>query len=173
MEAMQPEFGKTNLTFWLSERVFKTHNVIYVIALLAWATAVAFVPGDWSLFWPIMIWTIVFMIHFLVFKGTHVDDEWVEERVERLNEAGVPCGPVLDLGQVFRDPQVLARQMMVELPHPERGTIRATGLPVKLSDTPGAIERRPPLHGEHTEEVLRGLGLSADEVADLRARGIL
>ena len=93
--------------------------------------------------------------------------------VERLNEAGVPCGPVLDLGQVFRDPQVLARQMMVELPHPERGTIRATGLPVKLSDTPGAIERRPPLHGEHTEEVLRGLGLSADEVADLRARGIL
>ena len=86
MEAMQPEFGKTNLTFWLSERVFKTHIVIYVIALLAWATAVAFVPGDWSLFWPIMVWTIVFMIHFLVFKGTHVDDEWVEERVERLNE---------------------------------------------------------------------------------------
>ena len=86
MKAMQPEFGKTNLTFWLSERVYKTHNVIYVIALLAWATAVAFVPGDWSLFWPIMVWTIVFMIHFLVFKGTHVDDEWVEERVERLNE---------------------------------------------------------------------------------------
>ena len=86
MEPTQPEFGKTNLTFWLSERVYKTHNVIYVIALLAWAAAVAFVPGDWSLFWPIMVWTISFMIHFLVFKGTHVDEEWVEERVERINE---------------------------------------------------------------------------------------
>ena len=86
MEPTQPEFGKTNLTFWLSERVYKTHNVIYVIALLAWAAAVAFVPGDWSLFWPIMVLTILFMIHFLVFKGTHVDEEWVEERVERINE---------------------------------------------------------------------------------------
>ena len=86
MEPTQPEFGKTNLTFWLSERVYKTHGVIYVIALLAWATAVALIPGDWSLFWPIMVWTISFMIHFLVFKGTHIDEEWVEERVGRINE---------------------------------------------------------------------------------------
>ena len=85
MEPTQPEFGKTNLTFWLSEWVYKTHNVIYVIPLLAWAAAVAFVPGDWSLFWPIMVWTILFMIHFLVLKGTHVDATWVEERVERIN----------------------------------------------------------------------------------------
>ncbi len=86
MEPTQPEFENTNLAFWLSKRVYKTHSVIYVIALLAWATAVALIPGDWSLFWPIMVWTISFMIHFLICKGTHVDEEWVEERVERINE---------------------------------------------------------------------------------------
>ena len=74
--------------------------------------------------------------------------------------AGVPCGPVLDIAQVFADPQVLAREMLVELPHPELGTFQTTGLPVKLSRTPGAIERRPPLHGEHTDEVLRECGVA-------------
>ena len=67
----------------------------------------------------------------------------------------------------------LAREMLVELAHPERGTIRTTGLPVKLSETPGAIERRPPLHGEHTDEVLREAGFSADDIATLRDRGVL
>lgn len=97
----------------------------------------------------------------------------VDAWVERINTAGVPCGPVLDLSQVFSDPQVLAREMLVELPHSELGTIRATGLPVKLSETPGGIERPPPLHGEHTDEVLGGLGLTAEQIAELRARGIL
>ena len=93
--------------------------------------------------------------------------------VERLNRVGVPCGPVLDLEQVFRDPQVLARDMLVQLPHPEVGTFQTTGLPVKLSRNPGRIERRPPLHGEHTEEILRELGVAAEEVADLRSRGVI
>ena len=93
--------------------------------------------------------------------------------VEVLNEAGVPCGPVLDLEQVFADPQVLAREMLVELPHPELGTFRTTGLPVKLSSTPGRIARRPPLHGEHTDEVLRGCGLSAREIERLREDGVI
>lgn len=86
MEPIQPVFENINLAFWLSERVYKTHRVIYFVALLAWAMAVAFIPGDWSLFWPIMVWTLSFMIHFLIFKGTHVDEEWVEERVGRINE---------------------------------------------------------------------------------------
>jgi CoA:oxalate CoA-transferase len=90
-----------------------------------------------------------------------------------LNDAGVPCGPVLDLEQVFTDPQVLARQMLVELPHPEVGTFRTTGLPVKLSQTPGSIERRPPLHGEHSDELLLELGLSEGEIAALRELGVV
>ena len=93
--------------------------------------------------------------------------------VELLNRVGVPTGPVLDLAQVFADPQVLARRMLVELPHPEVGTFRTTGLPVELSRSPGAIERRPPLHGEHTDEVLRECGLSRDELASLRAARVL
>jgi crotonobetainyl-CoA:carnitine CoA-transferase CaiB-like acyl-CoA transferase len=93
--------------------------------------------------------------------------------VERLNEVGIPAGPVLDLQQVFADPQVLARQMLVELAHPQLGTFKTTGLPVKLSDSPGRIERRPPLLGEHTDEVLSEAGLSASEIAELRQQHIL
>jgi len=93
--------------------------------------------------------------------------------VERLNDAGIPAGPVLDLQQVFADPQVLARQMLVELEHPQVGTFKTTGLPVKLADSPGRIERRPPLLGEHTDEVLGEAGLSASEIAALREQHIL
>ncbi len=93
--------------------------------------------------------------------------------VERLNGVGVPTGPVLDLEQVFADPQVLARQMLVELEHPQLGTFKTTGLPVKLADSPGRIERRPPLLGEHTDEVLGEAGFSASEIAELRQQRIL
>ncbi|MCZ6463572.1 MAG: CoA transferase [Proteobacteria bacterium] len=101
--------------------------------------------------------------------GTQAVDVWVD----RINGAGVPCGPVLDLAQVFSDPQVLARNMRVALPHPELGTFETTGLPVKLSATPGAIERRPPLLGEHTDEILSECGLTPEDVASLRARKIV
>ena len=93
--------------------------------------------------------------------------------VERINAAGVPCGPVLDVAEVFADPQVQARRMRVDLPHPEVGTFSTTGLPVKLSATPGAITRPPPLHGEHTDQVLAEVGLAPDEVAALRAREVI
>jgi crotonobetainyl-CoA:carnitine CoA-transferase CaiB-like acyl-CoA transferase len=100
-------------------------------------------------------------------------DHDVAHWVERVNRAGVPAGPVLDLAQVFDDPQVLAREMLVSLPHPVLGTFRTTGLPVKLSRTPGRIDRRPPLLGEHTDEVLRECGLGADEVQALRAANVV
>jgi len=93
--------------------------------------------------------------------------------VEHLNATGVPCGPVLDIAEVFSDPQVLARQMLVELPHPERASFKTTGLPLKLSRTPGAITRRPPLPGEHVDEVLEECGLSAEEIARLREAGVV
>jgi formyl-CoA transferase/CoA:oxalate CoA-transferase len=92
----------------------------------------------------------------------------VEHWVARLNQVGVPSGPVLDMEQVFSDPQVLARAMKVELPHPEVGTFKTTGLPVKLSRNPGAIERRPPLLGEHTEQVLLECGLTRGEIDRLK-----
>ena len=101
--------------------------------------------------------------------ASHDVSHWVDV----LNEAGVPTGPVFDLGQVFSDPQVLARRMLVELPHPEVGTFKTTGLPVKLSETPGAIDRPPPLHGEHGEEVLAEAGFSEEEIAALRASGAM
>jgi formyl-CoA transferase len=97
----------------------------------------------------------------------------VADWVERLNAVGIPTGPVLNVEQVFADPQVLARDMLVELPHPEIGTFRTTGLPIKLAATPGRIERRPPLLGEHTEEVLLACGLTRDAIADLRASAVI
>ena len=97
----------------------------------------------------------------------------VERWVERLNAAGVPAGPVLDVAEVFADPQVLARDMLVELDHPEVGTFRTTGLPVKLSATPGRVTRRPPLLGEHTREVLEECGLDQVEIDRLAAADVV
>ncbi len=93
--------------------------------------------------------------------------------VEVINAAGVPAGPVLDLEQVFSDPQVLAREMLVEMPHPEVGIFKTTGLPVKLGGSPGSIRRAPPLLGEHTEAVLGECGLAPEEIAELREREVV
>jgi CoA:oxalate CoA-transferase len=93
--------------------------------------------------------------------------------VDALNAAGVPAGPVLGLAEVFADPQVAARAMHVTLPHPELGTYQGTGLPVKLSASPGAVARRPPLHGEHGAEVLREAGYAEAEIEALAARGVV
>ncbi len=97
----------------------------------------------------------------------------VESWVERLNAAGVPCGPVYSLDQVFEDPQVRARDMFVEMPHPVLGTFKTTGLPVKFHGTPPRLERRPPLLGEHTDEVLSEFGFSVEERASLREAGVI
>jgi crotonobetainyl-CoA:carnitine CoA-transferase CaiB-like acyl-CoA transferase len=91
--------------------------------------------------------------------------------LEALTAAGVPCGSVREVGEVLRDPQLEARDMIAGLEHAAAGTIRALGVPIKLSDTPGAVRTPPPRLGEHTESVLRDLGFAPDEISRLRSNG--
>jgi crotonobetainyl-CoA:carnitine CoA-transferase CaiB-like acyl-CoA transferase len=95
------------------------------------------------------------------------------EWVTFLNDRGVACGPIYDLAEVFADPQVRHEEMLVEMPHPVHGTVKLLGMPVKLSETPGAFRLPPPLLGEHTEEVLRELGYPPAAIAALRAAEVI
>lgn len=79
-------------------------------------------------------------------------------------ENNIPCGPINTLDRVFIDEQVLERKMIQEVEHPSVGIVKLLGSPLKLSDTPVTIERHPPLHGEHTEEVLMELGYDKEEI---------
>lgn len=102
-----------------------------------------------------------------VFKTTA---EWVSQ----LEAAGVPCGPINDLAQMFQDPQVLARGLAVTMPHALAGSVPQVASPIRLSETPVEYRRAPPLLGEHTEAVLGDvLGMDADAVGRLRSAGVL
>jgi formyl-CoA transferase len=97
-------------------------------------------------------------------------DEWIA----LLEEHGVPCGPINNLDEVFENEQVLARGMQVDLPHPVAGKVKLVRSPMKMSATPATSELAPPLLGQHTDEVLAEvLGKSGEEIAALRARGVL
>jgi formyl-CoA transferase len=85
----------------------------------------------------------------------------------------IPCGPINDYAQVFADPQVQARQMMVETDHPTLGRTRTLGSPIKMSSTPPDVTRRAPLLGEHTDEILRAAGYTDAEIAALRTAGAI
>jgi crotonobetainyl-CoA:carnitine CoA-transferase CaiB-like acyl-CoA transferase len=100
---------------------------------------------------------------------THTSDQWEEI----LNESGIPCGPIYTMEQTLEHPQITHREMVVQMPHPTMGTVRLLGLPVKLSETPIHIHRHPPLFAEHTDEILRELGLSDTEIVNLRESGVI
>lgn len=78
----------------------------------------------------------------------------VEHWISVINEAGCPCGRTMNLAEVFSDPQVLSQEMLLEVDHPGRGTVKMTGFPVKLSKTPAKIHRPTPELGAHTDEIL-------------------
>ncbi len=99
--------------------------------------------------------------------------ENTEYWLELLDQAGVVAGPIYNMEQVYQDPQVQARQMVVALDDPNLGTLRHIGIPIKLSATPGRINRRAPALGEHSREVLLAAGYTPEEVADLAEAGVV
>jgi len=95
------------------------------------------------------------------------------EVMRLMGEAGVPCGAVQDTGEVLADPHLKAREMIVDVDYPARGTYQTVGCPVKLSESPVSVTS-PPLLGEHTQEVLAALcGVDPDEVKRLREAGVV
>jgi crotonobetainyl-CoA:carnitine CoA-transferase CaiB-like acyl-CoA transferase len=97
----------------------------------------------------------------------------VAEWVALLSERGVPCTAVNAIDQVVRDKQVLARDMVVNVEHPTAGTIRMAGLPIKLSQNPGAVRTAAPTLGQHSAEILRETGYSQAEIERLCLGGVI
>jgi formyl-CoA transferase/CoA:oxalate CoA-transferase len=96
--------------------------------------------------------------------------EWIAQ----LDAAGVACGSVRDLREVFSDPQLSAREMIAHVDHSRIGSLNVLGTPLKLSVTPGEVRTAPPTLGQHTDAVLqRDLGLSGADIASLRAAGVV
>jgi crotonobetainyl-CoA:carnitine CoA-transferase CaiB-like acyl-CoA transferase len=95
-------------------------------------------------------------------------DHWID----LFNRQGIPSGPILTIAEMFEHPQIAAREMLLRLPHPARGTVMTTGLAAKLGETPGHVSR-PPLPGEHTAEILSAHGYGAEELQRLRESGVI
>ena len=100
---------------------------------------------------------------------TRTSADWLS----RLEAAGVPAGPVLDVAEMHRDPQTLARGMVIKAPHTKLGPVKTLGAPVKFSATPGGVTRGAPLLGEHTREVLAEYGYGAAEIDVLICDGVV
>src|SRR6185436_4329355 len=86
------------------------------------------------------------------------------EVIAAMSEVGIPAGPINTIGEILEDPHIHAREMVVELTHPEYGPLKVLGIPIKLSGTPGVVENAPPQFGEHNRHVLEGVGYSAADI---------
>lgn len=91
--------------------------------------------------------------------------------VQLLDQAGVPVGPIQTVDQALTDPQVVARGMVAELQHPTAGPLRVVGCPIRLTRTPATVRTAPPLLGQHTDDILSGLGFSGTRIASMREAG--
>ena len=87
--------------------------------------------------------------------------------------AGVPAGPILDIEQMTNDPQTLHREMVTEVPHARLGRVKTLGSPIKFAATPTAVRRGAPVLGQHTAEIMRGLGYDKGEIAKLAEEGAI
>jgi len=96
-------------------------------------------------------------------------DVWLSS----LRVKGFPCAPIYTLDEVFSDPHVLQRNMLIQMEHPKAGTIKQIGTPFKLSESKVDLTRHPPELGEHTEDILTSLGYTASEIENLRAKGVI
>jgi crotonobetainyl-CoA:carnitine CoA-transferase CaiB-like acyl-CoA transferase len=96
-----------------------------------------------------------------------------KEWKERLDAVGVPNGPINTIAEMFEDPQIKAREMIVEMEHPLIDHLRLTGSPLKLSATPVTMRRHPPLFGEHTESLLESIGYNSEEISRLKQNKII
>ncbi len=101
--------------------------------------------------------------------GTQTCDYWVDY----LNRAGVPCGIIMNLKEVFQDPQVLHQEMVLEVEHPDHGKVRMTGFPVKIGSSPCKVRMPAPRLGEHTEEILKSLNVNQESIKRLRDKGVI
>ena len=99
------------------------------------------------------------------FKAKTID-EWMA----LLEEAGIPCAPINTVDRVVKDPQIIAREMIVEIEHPVAGKMHIPGVPIKMSATPGSVDTPAPLLGQHTDEILKEFGLSPAEIEELRVK---
>ncbi len=97
----------------------------------------------------------------------------MSEWVALLEAAGVPCAPINTIDAVLAEPQVLHRQMLRQLPHPAAGSVPQIVSPMRFAEAPLSFDRAPPLLGQHTEEILRDLGLSDDDIGALRSQNIV
>jgi crotonobetainyl-CoA:carnitine CoA-transferase CaiB-like acyl-CoA transferase len=107
--------------------------------------------------------------HFSTHFKTKPRDEWFE----LMKQTDICAAPVYSLEEALRDPHNIARQMVVDVPHPKLGAVRQPGVATKLSDTPGSVRSTAPVPGQHTDEVLFALGFDEAAVAALRERGVV
>jgi crotonobetainyl-CoA:carnitine CoA-transferase CaiB-like acyl-CoA transferase len=96
-------------------------------------------------------------------------DEWLT----KLREKGFPCAPVYTIDEVFSDPQVIHRDMLIKMEHPVAGIIKQIGTPFNFSESSTDLTRYPPVLSEHTEEILIGLGYTVNEIKNLRIKGVI
>lgn len=96
-------------------------------------------------------------------------DEWLDI----LEKNAIPCGPINTIDRVVKDPQVLYREMLVELEHPTTGKITVPGVPIKFSKTPAKVRFAAPTLGQHNEEILGSLGYTKEQIEELKSKGVI